>query len=106
MYRMGIVTTVYYRNSLTIDLSNAPKTITKQHENDFGRTGSWAVPDRGWSKEYSREREKVRERCAEEEEGRKREEDRIGKDSVEVEAAGARGKLAVSSPREINEVYI
>lgn len=38
MYRMGIVTTVYYRNSLTIDLSNAPKTITKQHENDFGRT--------------------------------------------------------------------
>lgn len=105
MYRMGIVTTVYYRNSLTIDLSNAPKTITKQHEN-FGRTLLGCPRSRMIKGIFKRTREGTRTLCEEEEEGRKREEDRIGKDSVEVEAAGARGKLAVSSPREINEVYI
>lgn len=118
MYRMGIVTTVHYRNSgdhsLAIDLSNARETITKQHET-FWTNALGLRPienDQGIlkkTKEYLRKRE--------EEEGTKtlsrrkservweREEDRIGEDEVSRGKGRCARKAGSFEPREINEVY-
>lgn len=91
---MGIVTTWCINrgdHSLTIDLSNARKTIAKQHETFCGRT----LLGRARSKEYLRKREEEGTKILSRREREKRIE--LAKtNSVEVEA-GARGKLAVWS---------
>lgn len=88
---------VHYRNrgdhSLTIDLSNARKTIAKQHETFCGRT----LLGRARSKEYLRKREEEGTKILSRREREREKRIELAKtNSVEVEA-GARGKLAVWS---------
>lgn len=86
---------VHYRNrgdhSLTIDLSNARKTIAKQHETFCGRT----LLGRARSKEYLRKREEEGTKILSRRE-REREK-RIELAKTNSVDAGARGKLAVWS---------
>lgn len=84
---------VHYRNrgdhSLTIDLSNARKTIAKQHETFCGRT----LLGRARSKEYLRKREEEGTKIL----SRREREKRIELAKTNSVDAGARGKLAVWS---------